>query len=87
MNIKWHKEVLEALGMMAGKDRIVNKLNSAASKSDDPQLREIASSLISEVKAASSNTKVFPPRDLKNGVPSAKKAIMYCESIAFGEPQ
>lgn len=85
MNIRWHKEVLYALGMMASKSRIVNKLNAAYAKSDDPKLRDLASRLISEVKAASSNTKVFPPIDLKNGVPTASLAAKYCESVAFSK--
>lgn len=85
MNTKYHKEVLEALGMMATKDRIVNKLNSAYSKSDDPKLREFASTLINEVKAASSNTKAFSLKDLKNGVPTALASEKYCKSVVFGE--
>lgn len=85
MNTRWHKEILEALGMMARKDRIVNKLNAAFAKSDDPKLRDLASTLISEVKAASSNTKAFSPIDLRNGVPTAQAAAEYCRSIAFGK--
>jgi len=83
MDTRWHKEVLEALGMMATKGRIVNKLNAAYAKSDDPKLRDLASTLIKEVKAAGSNTKVFSPIDLRNGVPTAQAAKKYCESMAF----
>lgn len=81
MNSKWHKEVLEALGMMATKDRIVNKLNAAYAKSDDPKLRDLAKVLISEVKATSSNTEAFPLIDLKNSVPTAQLVQKYCNSI------
>lgn len=71
--------------MMASKDRIVNKLNGVCAKSDDPKLRDLAATLISEVKAASSNTRAIPPIDLSNGVPTAQAAQKYCKSIAFGE--
>ena len=85
MNTRWHKEVLEALAMMASKARVINKLNAANAKSDDPKLRDLTSTLISEVKAANSNTKVFSPLDLRNGVPTAQAAERYCKSVAFGE--
>lgn len=85
MNTRWHKEVLEALGMMAAKARIVNKLNAAYATSDDPELRDLTSALISEVKTANSNTKAFSLLDLRNGVSTAQAAEMYCKSVAFGE--
>lgn len=85
MNKKWHKEVMEALGMMASKARIVNKLNAAAVKSDDPKLRIYAEKLITEIQTANSNTESRRPKDMLNSVPKAKKVISYCESIVFSE--
>jgi hypothetical protein len=83
MNTKWHIEALEALGMKAGKATIINKLNSASIRTEDPKLRDLAKQLIDEVQAASSNTKAFAPKDLTHGVPTAKVAIAYLESVIY----
>ncbi len=83
MNTKWHREVIEALGMRATKPRILNKLNVVFAHSDDPKLRKLAEVLIKEIRAASSNTEAASPKELCNGVPTAKEALEYCESIAY----
>ncbi len=85
MNTKWHRETIEALGMMAKKPRIVNKLNAVVAHSDDPELRKLAEKLIKEILAASSNTEAIAPGQMINGVPTAKKAIAYCNSLAHRE--
>ena len=85
MNTKWHKETIEALGMLAPKKRIVNKLNAVVSHSDDKRLIEFAAVLINEILAANSNTEVMRPREMKNGVPTASKAIAYCKSLAYSD--
>ena len=83
MNTKWHLKTIEALGMLASKSRIVNKLNAVSAHSDDPQLRALAENLIDEIRSASTNTEAMPPKQMKNGVPTAEKAIKYCESKAY----
>lgn len=83
MNTKWHRETIEALGMMAKKPRIVNKLNSVVAHSDDPKLRILAEKLIGEILAASSNTEAMAPKKMVNGVPTANEALQYCNSLAY----
>lgn len=85
MNTKWHRETIEALGMMAKRPRIVNKLNAVVAHSDDPELRKLAEKLIGEILAASSNTEAMAPKEMKNGVPTAKKATEYCNLLAYRE--
>ncbi|RTL03938.1 MAG: hypothetical protein EKK65_02700 [Lysobacterales bacterium] len=83
MNTKWHRETIEAIGMMAKKSRIVNKLNAVVAHSDDPELRMLAEKLINEILAANSNTEAIAPKQLKNSVPTAQKALEYCNSLAY----
>lgn len=83
MNIKWHRVVIEALGMRATKPRILNKLNEVFAHSDDPKLRKFAEVLSKEILAANSNTEAVSPKELCNGVPTAKDALEYCKSIAY----
>lgn len=85
MKTKWHRETIEALGMIAPKKRIVNKLNAVAAHSDDPRLQKMAEVLIKEILSAISNTQGMAPVDMKNGVPSAKAAIEYCSSQIHSE--
>lgn len=83
METKWHRETVEALGMHAKKPRILNKLNAVATHSDDQRLRKLAESLISEILSTSTNTEVMAPKDMVNGVPSARKTLEYCKSLAY----
>lgn len=85
MNTKWHREMIEALGMMAKKSRIVNKLNAVVAHSDDPELRKLAEKLIGEIRATSSNTEASAPKEMRIGVPTAKKTLDYCNSLAYRE--
>lgn len=85
MNTKWHREMIEALGMMAKKSRIVNKLNAVVAHSDDPELRKLAEKLIKEILDTSSNTETIAPKQMSNGVPTAKNALEYCKSLAYRE--
>jgi len=83
VNVKWYRQTIEALGMYASKERIVNKLNEVAAQSDDQKLRDMANKLIGEILSANSNTKSVAPKDMKNGVPSAKNVINYCKPLAY----
>nr|AAG34726.1 unknown [Vibrio mimicus] len=74
-----HLEVLEALGMCASKVIICNKLNRVHVQAQDLDLRLLISKLIYEIQTTSNNTRVMAPKNMKNGVPSASKAIRYCE--------
>jgi hypothetical protein len=85
MNTKWHRETIEALGMMSKKPSIVNKLNAVVAHSDDPELRKLAEKLIKEILATSSNTESCAPKEMSNGVPTASKALEYCNSLAYRE--
>jgi hypothetical protein len=80
---KWYRETIEALGMLAPKARIINKLNKVAAHSDDAQLREMARTLIKEISSATANTTSIAPQNMKNAVPSAKQVIAYCEPLAY----
>lgn len=71
--------------MMAKKPRIANKLNAVVAHSDDPELRKLAEKLIKEILTTSSNTEVSAPKQMSNGVPTAKKALEYCNSLAYQE--
>ncbi|WP_139326374.1 hypothetical protein [Azonexus hydrophilus] len=82
----WYRETIEALGMMAPRARIVNKLNTVAAQSDDHELRKLAEQLISEIMAAESNTTSIAPKNMKNGVPSGRKALKYCQDRAYEAP-
>ncbi len=83
MNTIYHQEVLEALGMLASKQTICNKLSKAYAKTDDQLLRDMIPSLLSEIKSTSVNTRVMTPKDCKRGIPSATKAVSYCETVLF----
>ncbi len=85
MNTKWHRETIEALGMMTKRSRIVNKLNGVVARSDDPELRKLAERLIGEILAAGTNTEGMAPKEMKIGVPTAKKALEYCNPLAYRE--
>lgn len=71
--------------MMAKRSRIVNRLNGVVARSDDPDLRKLAERLIGEILAANTNTEAKAPKELKIGVPTAKKALEYCNSIVYRE--
>ena len=79
----WYRETIEALGMMATKRQIVNKLNAVAAHSDDPELRKLVEQLISEILSAGSNTTANAPKNMKIGVPTAQKALRYCQERAY----
>ncbi|MDE1348374.1 hypothetical protein [Vibrio aestuarianus] len=78
-----HLDVLEVLGMCASKVTICNKLNKVHVRTQDFELRSLISKLINEIQTTSNNTRVMAPKNMKNGVPSASKAISYCESNLF----
>lgn len=69
--------------MQAPKAHIVNKLNAVAAHSDDSELRKFAENLIDEIRSSSTNTEAMPPKQMKNGVPTADKAIEYFKSKAY----
>ena len=83
MNTKWHRETIEALGMMASLDRVVNKLNAVLAHSDDPKLRRMAETLIQELRRSTTSPKVAPAREQKIAVPTASVVLQYCRGIAY----
>lgn len=83
MSKNWYRETIEALGMQAAKNRIINKLNAVHAYSEDASLRGMTARLISELNSASSNTQAFSPIQMRNGVPSAKSVLEYCEARAY----
>ena len=83
MNLNEHQEVLEAMGMLASKSAICNKLNRVYVRTDDPEFRTLILRVISEIQTTSNNTRVQSPKNMKNGVPSSMKLVRYCESSLF----
>lgn len=83
MNVKWYRQTIEALGMRASRDRIINKLNEVYAQSDDQNLRNIVNILIEEILSTNANMKAMAPKEMKNAVPSAIRAINYCKPLAY----
>ncbi|WP_339073892.1 hypothetical protein [Teredinibacter turnerae] len=84
MDNKWHKEALEAVGTLAKKASILNKLNKAYVHSEDVKLRELIQLVQTELERTSNNPSVMPIAQMRNGVPTASKLLAYCESVVFG---
>jgi hypothetical protein len=82
MTTKYYRLVLEALGMHAPNNRVHNKLNEAATHSDDPILREMLGKVMREMQYSSINTQATAVQD-SSSIEGISQLIAHCKKRAY----